>query len=250
MNSLLLLIIAFILIPMVFGPFMVKSSLRISARVNINQVSPESLDQNVRTFIDQAKIEFENLGFQFLGYMTLSDHTSKVTSYFGLFRHEVAQTGGMSAVIKHASGRSIQYCEFSNKYSNGRIIDVNNSPSTGVYKNPDKSVYRYSKIRSIKNLYEINNWVTRKEKNFANPVGLEKGRELEMLSDALENEIRLQEKYGYYVLDDNNTQYRLTWKGAFIMTEKQVFPIKNIRKFLSFLASKKAISGMPTYHGK
>jgi len=245
MDILIWLIIAFVFAPMVIGPFLVKFSHWVSARADIGLIAPETLAPNVRMFIDGARTDLEALGFQFAGYMTLADYTPKVTSYFGLFRNDASPTAAMAAVIQSAAGQSIQYCEFSTKYSNGKTIDVNNSPISGGYKNPDKLIYRYPKIRSIRQLYNINSWVTSRDDKGANPVGLIKGREREMVAEALDSETRLQAKYGYYILDASGQRYRLTWKGAFVMTERQVFPFKQILSYISLHSAEKAIAGMP-----
>jgi hypothetical protein len=244
MNLILLLFVAFVLVPMFLGPFMVKFTHWVAARANITLISPEMLDPDVRTFIDNAKVEFEALGFQFAGYMTLTDYMPQMTGYFGLFTQQIQKISGMAAVLRHAAGKTVRYCEFANKYSNGRLIDVNNSPMMGAYINPKKSVYRYPRTNSIKQLYEINNWVTSHDRETTNLEGLVKGRELEMVCDAFNDEIRLQAKYGYFFLDENNSKYRFTWKGAFIMTEKQTFPVKTILEYLDLQSARKAIAGM------
>ena len=246
MNLIIWLLVLFFLVPMVLGPFMVKFSHWVAARASIAPISPEMLDPTIRIYIDTAKIEFEALGFQFAGYMTLTDYMPQMTGYFGLFTHQKQKTSGMAAVLCHAAGKTVRYCEFANKYSNGRLINVNNSPMMGAYINPKKSVYRYPRTSSIKQLYEINNWVTSHDREAINLEGLVKGRELEMVCDAFNDEIRLQAKYGYFFLDESNNKYRFTWKGAFIMTEKQTFPVKHILEYLDLQAAKKAIVGTPS----
>jgi hypothetical protein len=247
MDVFLWIIVALLLTPMILGPVLVKFTHWVSANANISAVSPDMLDPNIRTFIDRAKMEFEALGFRFVGYMTLADFMPGITSYFGLFTNDADKTSGMAAFIRHASGRTVQYCEFSNKYSDGHVINVNNSPMMGGYKNPNKSTYRYPKVDSIKKLYEINNWVNSQDMKAAYRLGLVKGRELAMVCDHLNDEIRLQADYGYYFSDESHSRYRLTWKGAIIMTEKQVIPIKNILTFLDLRSARKAISGSSLY---
>ncbi len=51
MEFFLWLIIAFVLAPMILGPFVIKFTHWVSAKVNIKPVSPETLDHNVRVFI-------------------------------------------------------------------------------------------------------------------------------------------------------------------------------------------------------
>ena len=247
MDFLLLLLIAFVLAPVVLGPFAVKSAHWIAARPNIKQVSADMLDRDIRAFIDQSKIEYESLGFQFVGYMILADYIPRLTSYFGLFRHDLNMTSGMAAVIREDQGRSVRYCEFHNKYSNGRVINVNNSPIIGGYKKQDQFNYRYPEIRSVKHLYEISKWVNSHDNMTGSLVGLIKGRELEMVSDGIASEIRYQEKENYYRLDGDMARYRLTWKGAIIMTAKLVFPLKNVLSILDLYSARRAIAGMPSF---
>ncbi|MEK6742855.1 MAG: hypothetical protein AABZ15_04570 [Nitrospirota bacterium] len=246
MDLFLTLIIVFVLAPMILGPFVIKFSHWVSAKVTIKSVSPEALDHDVKAFLDNAMIEFESIGFDFVGYMELCDYVpNMLSSYFALFMDKQNKTSSMAAVLRPKSGRTVRYYEFTNKYSNGRVINVNNSPMMGSYIHPDRSSYRYPDTDSIKHLYEINNWVTSRDKRAINPMGYVRGRELEMLCDAFNNETRLQEKLGYLYLTENKTRFMLTWKGAFIMTEKNVFPIRNILAFLDLRSAKNAIAGLP-----
>ncbi len=244
-DFLLPLIVIFIVTPMVIGPFVVKFTHWISARVVIEPILPEALTDKTKTFIDQSKAELDALGFQFAGYLRMAGYMPKMTCYFGLFRHDAGKSAAMAAVIEHASGRRLEYCEFSTTYSNGRIIDVNNSPEIGGYDIPDKVMYRYPNVPSIRKLFEINQWVTTRDTKKSVPVGLAAGREADMVAQALEKEAAIQAKRGFYVLDESRTRYRLTWKGAFMMTERQVFPFKQIITFNDRRAAKKAAAGMP-----
>jgi hypothetical protein len=116
----------------------------------------------------------------------------------------------------------------------------------GSYRNPDKSTYRYPKIKSIKNLYDIHRWVAGHDKKAMDPVGYDKDRAAEVLTEALINELKLQQQFGYYSLDRDKARFLFTWKGAFIMTEKNVFPVKIILNHLDLRSAQKAIAGMPT----
>jgi len=87
--------------------------------------------------------------------------------------------------------------------------------------------------------------VTSRDERRANPVGLVKGREMEMVAEALDSEARLQVKYGYYAPNESGKRYKLTWKGAFVMTERQVFPFKQILSYISLRKAEKVIAGMP-----
>lgn len=246
METILIAIAIFIAAPMVLGPFLIKAGQWVAANFSIKTVPVESLGQEVRLFLDKAKTEFEPMGFECIGYMSLSDYMPNMTTFFALFIDGQSKRSAMAAVIKHGSGRIVAYYEFTAKFSNGRVINVSNSPMLGSFRNPDKSSYRYPKIRSARQLNEIHRWIIGHDRRAAGePVVYDKGRAAEMLAEALKNELRLQEKFGYFHLSGEKVRFRFTWKGAFIMTGRNVFPVKNILVSLDLTAAKKAIAGMP-----
>ncbi len=247
MYFILLVIAVYVLAPMVIGPFLIKSRQWVAANADINPVLPETLDPEMRAFLDKAKGEFESIGFDFVDYMSLVDYMPEVTSYFALFTDKQSRLPAMAAAIRNKSGKTIYYCEFSSKYTNGSVINVNNSPMMGSFVHPHKSSYRYPAVTSVRQLHDINKWITSRDTRAVGPVGSIRGRELDTLVEALNGEIKLQEHYGYFTPNRDRTRYLFTWKGAFLMTEKNVFPIKHIRTFLDQAAAKKAIAGMPSF---
>ena len=50
------------------------------------------------------------------------------------------------------------------------------------------------------------------------------------LSNSTQKEMQDQTVTGYFYLDSRGEYYRLTWKGTFLMTWKQLWPIKQIRR--------------------
>lgn len=251
MELFLTLLAILILAPMVLGPFIVKAGQWVSANFTISEVSVESLDPAVRSFLDAAKDEFESIGFEFIGNHTMPDYMPNMTTFFALFVEPQGRTMAMAAVVKHKSGRTAAYYEFTSKYANGRVINVSNSPTMGSFRNPDKSTYRYPKIRSARRLYDIHQWIADRDKKAVDPVSYEKDRAVELVAEAVKNELRLQEQFGYFHLGEGRGRgrYLFTWKGAFVMTEKNVFPIKNVLAALDLSAAQKAIAGMRTDAG-
>jgi len=229
---------------MVLGPIVVKFNQWVSARFTIATVPADSLDHQVRVYLEKAKDEFESIGFEFVGYMSLSDYMPNMSTFFALFINEEGKRSAMAAVIKHKSGRTAAYYEFTAKYSNGRVINVSNSPMLGSYRNPDKSSYRYPKIQSAKQLNDIHQWITSHDRKATDPVIYDKDNALEKITEALNNETKLQATFGYFYLNEDKGRFQFTWKGAFVMTGRNVFPVKQILVSLDLAAAKKGIAGM------
>ena len=245
MDFLLMLLFGLMLSPLVLEPFLVKLSHWIAARAVIERVSPEALACDVKAFIDEAGSEFTALGFHFAGYMVLHGYTPRLTSYFGLFRHDTLETTGMAAVVLHDAGPELKYYEFTTVCSDGRTIDVNNAPLAGACENPEKISYGYPQIQSVRKLYEIHRWVTGPVEIQSCGKSLFPGNDAEMIARTLDRETALQAKYGYYVLNENRARYEPTWKGAFRMTQKRIFPFKPICSYLDSRLARKAIADMP-----
>ena len=246
MDLILLIIAGGILVPMVLGPFAVKASHWVSGTFSIQAVPEDSLDLEIRAFLEKARAEFEALQFEFIGYMTISDYMPNMSTWFALFIDEQGRTPAMAAVIRQKTGKTLPYYEFTSRYSNGRVINVNNSPMLGSYRNPDKSTYRYPKINTVRQLYDIHRWVSSHDKRAIDPVEFDRDRAAEVLTEALISELKLQQKFGYYAFNEDTARFQLTWKGAFVMTEKNVFPVKNILNQRDLAAARKAIAGMPS----
>ncbi len=79
------------------------------------------LDTNkrYRVFLEKARVEFESIKFEFVGYMTLSNYVPNVSSYFALFIDQQSKTSAMAAVIRQKTGKTVPYYEFTSRYSNG-----------------------------------------------------------------------------------------------------------------------------------
>lgn len=245
MDIFLISIAVILLLPLVLGPVLVRSGQWVSANFAVKAVDAGSLDEQVRTFLEQARGEFEAIQFEFVGYLTLEDYMPNVVSSFALFLDRQNRTAAMAAVIRHKSGKTVPYYEFTSKYANGRVINVNNSPVRGSFRNPSKSTYRYPKIASLRRLHDIHRWVTGRDQKAIDPAPFDRVRMAETVTEALLGEVRLQQEFGYLRLDQAAKRFRFTWKGALVMTWKNVFPIKPVLDQLDLGAARRAIAAMP-----
>jgi hypothetical protein len=247
MGIILWIVIAVIAFPIIVGPFFIKKSHWVSLNAVLMPTSPEFLNPSDKEFIEKARIEFEALGFEFVGCIRLApDYMPSMSSCLGLFRNDRNMTMGVAYIIKHAAGKEIRYFELNNIYSNRCVINTTNASMMGAFKDSKRIHYRYPAITSIRRLQEINNWIISHDQRTGTLVGIEKGKEIDIIRESLEGELRQQAEYGYYFIDTANARYRPTWKGAFILTEKNVFPFKNILEFFDLRSAKQAIKGMPT----
>jgi hypothetical protein len=125
------------------------------------------------------------------------------------------------------------YFEFSTRFSNELTIETNtNRVPPLTPDNPEIRVFRFPKIKEAQALYQLHLQLIQKHAAGQWAQGEPKGQELERLVNVVENYGPRHAKIGYMVLARNAHTYRLTWKGAFLMTWHGLWPTSLIRTAL------------------
>ena len=246
MQAALIVVLIVIFMPIVLGPFAVKASFRISRNFGINPLAAEGLSPGIKSYIDGARSDLESLGYSFIGYFSILNFTPGLETFFGLFRNDGEKNGAMAAVIKTKQGKENRYIEFTTKSKDDYTINVNNAKTRGTQTNPNKKTCRFPKVTSIRQLCEINGWIVHHDEKAGFQDRLSPpGREIDTLNTYMIRDLDAHVAAGYYYLDTSSQEYLLTWKGAFVFTESNAFPVKNILAWLDERRAQKAIAGMP-----
>jgi hypothetical protein len=175
--------------------------------------------------------QLKSLGFELQGCYDcgeLSSGTKNFVAYFVNHRnHDVAN---ISVVLSPFSG--IQYMEFSTRLASGRSIDTNtNSVLPLSPQNPDIRTFRFPELNDPAALYEVHRLLVEKYSDGL-PV------ETEGEDQAIKRMVRVVENYGArharlgYMYFGKDGQYRLTWKGAVLMSWRALWPLGLVRKVL------------------
>jgi hypothetical protein len=228
-----LLVILFILyfgFPLVLGPFALKASHVIGSHPQLQSLSTSDLHPDEAEFFFDLQEPLAALGYQFIGYMHLIDHIPDSRALLGLYLHP-SRTYAVPSVIKGDEG-TLFYLEFASIFTDDHEICVNNSPTIGTFHTPYKKVFRYPAIQDATMLHQIHEQIVtflaegRQRKNI--PSGFESKMTLEFIR----KEMEVQVAQGLYFQDASANMYRLTWKGALIMTIRNVAPFLQLRTFL------------------
>lgn len=190
---------------------------------------PESIAEKIGSYC----IKLENLDFKRVGYFELPDFMPNVLCRLSLLLNAVDKTWAMVAVLK-SKHQEICYVEFCTEFFDGmEICTSNSSQLQGFIKTPCKKVFQFPMlIKNIDALYEAHNYL--KNLHFGNKNitinGI--GKERKYLESNLTKDFAQQAELGFYYLNCENTKYRPTWKGAILMTWKQIWPIGLIQRII------------------
>jgi len=196
--------------------------------VNIHQLPPDVADNFGRfTYTMSAD------GFRLVGYFRQLAYSRGVGFYLALLKNSVV--GDMVYLIDiFADGLVPQrggQIEFYTDFSDGTEINTNNGQQAFIHKeNPEMRIFRFPESHNPRALYQIHRVLCARFASQSEAVVPADGLEVFHMSYGALKEIRKQAEFGYYYLDEKANVFRLTWKGAFIMTGKLAWPVGSLRK--------------------
>ena len=121
-----------------------------------------------------------------------------------------------------------KYVEFCTVMTDGNEVCTNNSSVISSFRTvPEKTVLQFPQVDDPVRLYTIHEKLL---PQYANVVGKQlplKGNEVEALCDSMAADCARQIETGYLYVDETGECYRPTWKGAFLMTWKQLPPVSH-----------------------
>jgi len=223
---------ALLLAPLVLGTPLVKKTHWIAKKAKIKaweqDLEPEqNQEKEIRAWLESKRPDFEALNFQFVTYGILADFTPLVTTYFALFRHLESGLAGTATWISSPQ-KQIQYEEFSQLFSDGTSLNVNNSEVSLTWRFPEKKFYRFPWQKDLKRLFDLHQFI-RKQK-LADKSGLMvlHGKELQTVSDFIAKEGMALISSGAYQIGHDPEQLVLTWAGAVNAVWANAFPGKQL----------------------
>ncbi len=227
------------------APAVVRSGFRFAARCKPIVVPVDKLPQEVTSHVVLRIPQMENLGFELLGcydFGVLAGNTRRYVAYF-LKR----STNDFANVTVAASPQKIAgYFEFSTRFANGLTLETNTNrvlPLTPD--NPNIQVFRFPEISEPQALYRLHLQLIQKHASAQWAQGEPKDQELRRLINVVENYGPRHAKLGYMVLAKNGRTYRLTWKGALLMTWRGLWPTSLVRKFLQRKTMQSELQALP-----
>ena len=202
-----------------------------------NETSPPL---EVGKFFFSTGHRLEQLGFREVGHFVNSDMIANVRTILALFEHEEQQDAAIAAVaFAYSSGGKVNSVvqesavEFDTEFQDGVDVDTKNSMNESAFAYlPHKKTTDFPGLQDLEVLYRAHQYICGLHKKAPKkplPLREQWG---DKLLEGMVNELEAQLDTGYLTLTTNGDGeefYVPTWKGAYIMTWINLWPIKQIR---------------------
>lgn len=214
------------------GPLALHSTFRFPAKIAPLPVAAGELPEAVAKCVVPRIAEMERLGFENLGCYDCGELTLQTRTYVAQFCNRTTNDfANVTAVVTPHGVAS--YFEFSTRFSNGAVLETNTNKTLPLTPgNPDVRVFRFADVAEPEALYQIHRRLLEKYAAGWWPAGEPKGQEIQRLVRVLENYGPRHAKIGYMALAADGESYRLTWKGAFLMAWRGLWPASLLRRML------------------
>jgi hypothetical protein len=183
--------------------------------------------------------QLESLGFMNRGHFRISNSVPNAGAHVTLFENRQSrQYAKLSSVFIMAGGvRTVKTTSlgFFTDFDDGlTLVTANNKtrPLTPRIRTHEGSL-AVPWIGDPRRLYEIHNACISHFGNGASRVDIPIKDSIDFLRKSHLKETAKFAESGYYYLDEDARVYRLAWRGAILMTWKQLWPIKPIRVALA-----------------
>jgi hypothetical protein len=223
------------------GPFIVWKTQKIPVIVRFPAMESSDFIKSRNEEFLNYDLDLKKMKFDVLGSSLLEDLHTK--SYFRLYWNPSIKLAAM-AVTMTSKSKEITFLEFTQRYKDETVLNVNNSVQPEAYpKIAFKQMLRFPKIRSAELLLEYHSILKSKIKAKNDPVEFDLANGFFEVEKHIKREADALLEMGLVKNEiDENGKRSLTLKGAFIMTFRSVSPGKEIFGFLSKRQAMKLIS--------
>jgi hypothetical protein len=228
----------------VVGPLVVKATFRYSAKVEPVKVPLEAVPAAVRAAIERWSAQIQALGFSSVGAYNMGTLASNTQSFLAYFVNRSAGDFANVSIVL-SGGVTKSYFEFSSSFTNGLTLDTNINKIVSIGSTPpDILIFRFPSIASPSLLYQVHRALLQKHASFLRPQLPPEGQEATRIVQQLGRYGPCQAAAGYMHLAPGDTHYRLTWKGALLMTWKSIWPAPLIRRTLYGMRMQKVLKSL------
>lgn len=235
MQALITILVLILLVPYVLGPVLVKLSLRIRSRPELQALAAEALPREVYEYFGRTAQGLMACRFTICSYFQVTDQVPNVVGYVALWINRTCGQAATSVVLisKAGAGFKVQrYVEFLTKPVSGPAVLTNNTRELQSFKiDPaHKDVASLPKVEDVAALYQVH---LNREARLIRPDAPRylppQGQEMSFFTEAVARDVEDQVATGR-LFNPSADVHRATWPGAVAMTYGQIFPIKQFRQ--------------------
>ncbi|MGE0086459.1 MAG: hypothetical protein AB7S75_18785 [Desulfococcaceae bacterium] len=229
------LILAEIIIFGVVAPIIVHSKQRQSAKPRFDLFDPRNLPQDKADYFVRNLQLLQKEGFEPAAFVSWESNENQ-RILFVLTVNRKNRDMAMSVLATGGTATKpieIRYTEFCTVFGDSSEINTNSNPQPDVLKQfPDKKVFSFPSIKDPHHLYILHRRLIARFALGKEAVLPSKDTEVMAVQMSVTRFLARQAKAGYFQTDESGEILMPTWKGAFLMTWKLVWPVSFIRNIL------------------
>ena len=229
-----------VVVPYVLGPILIFTIQRFRVPPHIVPLDPvtDPLPPEARQYFSEVFTALTREGFELAGTMGLLDVVPNVQCILALYVQRRTGDQAMSTlIVAKASGAPMlksRYVEFVTRFDDGTVVQTNNSSELSAFqKLPNEHTAKFWEIQDVRRLYHLHRLLLPRFSRSSRPVLLLDrdfgGDVVAYVSKiALEDSFAQQVPTGY--LRHCPQGFAPTIKGAVLMTWRELWPCKAIRR--------------------
>ncbi|HWS88281.1 MAG TPA: hypothetical protein VN282_15020 [Pyrinomonadaceae bacterium] len=231
-----ILVFGFVVFPYGIAPLVVRFVHKQSARPEVEQVGADAFCPELAAYFGRVAACLAPLGFAPAAYVRVTDAAARTEIRALLLTNESARE---SAAAFELQGKGpvqsfSRHVEFCTEFVNGDELGTHNCGMAFVFKpHPKKRLFRFPGVQHPQTLHRAHRRLVERHRPPAEPFVPTRGTEHLHLLHSFEKTYGRQAEFGYLFLDEAAGVYRPTLKGAFLMSWKLAWPVKQAREALA-----------------
>jgi hypothetical protein len=212
------------------APLLIRQTMPFNTRARVEALMPEQLPPPAWEYFGMTAPGLAECGFAVSAYASISGMIPNSLTYFALWLNESAGQWAMATWMNPGNKR---YVEFMTIFADASSVLTNNSGDIGVFKrHPSKDAAGAPWLTDPRELYQLHVY----RETLARPRDPTRyvptpQQALGVTLEGFARDLVRQERAGYFGQTSQPGLYRMTIKGAFLMTWKELPPAKQYRKW-------------------
>ena len=223
----------------ILSPLLIGASHKIKANIAPLEIGPQDFPAKLAVFFETQARALEQIGFHRTAYLrvptAVTGASARMESYVvTMFNRQTGDGATITAILNVASGIqqvTTQYVELSTRYPDGRMFDTLNTQQLGAFgRIPSETKTRLPGQNDPRLLYALHRFVIARNNVAGRPLSTVENNAATWLANEHSGSLDGQVRCGRYYLSKRTNEYRLTLKGAFLMSWSLMWPMSFFRR--------------------
>ncbi len=226
--AVMVLIFIILIFSGIVAPIIVHSKQRMAAKPRFDLFNPQNLPQDKADYFVRNLQLLQKEGFEPAAFVSWESHENQ-RILFALAVNQENRDMAMSVFATAGTETKpleVRYTEFCTVFTDSSEINTNSNPQPDVLKQfADKKVFSFPRVKDPHHLYILHRRLIARFALGKEAVLPQKDTEVMAVQMSVTRFLARQAKAGYFFTDESGNMLRPTWKGAFLMTWKLVWPM-------------------------